>query len=314
MSSMRTGADYRESLRDGRRVWVMGEGLVDDVTTHPATRAMVEEYVAWYDRHFDPAWQDVVLTPPDAAGRRSPWAYVRAEESRRPARDGPVLLRHDVPQRRQHHPHPGLRHTSSPWASSTRSSSATSRPSRSRNAAAYRELIARTGRFLTFCAGARHHRLSPARGSGRARGAARRPRDRRRPRAPRQGRHAHQPGLRRGRLHRRALRRGLSAAIAPPSSCRSTPPASPWSAARSSARHANPFIAPAQQPLRRARRPDVARRRARPVGARLPDRARRPSRWRRWLLLASALLLAVQGRVHPGPGAGLHACHGARGA
>ena len=55
MAAMRTGADYRESLRDGRRVWVLGEGVVEDVTTHPATRAMVEEYVAWYDRHFDPS-------------------------------------------------------------------------------------------------------------------------------------------------------------------------------------------------------------------------------------------------------------------
>jgi aromatic ring hydroxylase len=51
---MRSGADYRESLRDGRKVWVMGMGEVADVTTHPATRAMVEEYVLWYDRHFDP--------------------------------------------------------------------------------------------------------------------------------------------------------------------------------------------------------------------------------------------------------------------
>ena len=45
---MRTGAEYRESLRDGRRVWIMGEGLIDDVTAHPATRATVDEYVAWY--------------------------------------------------------------------------------------------------------------------------------------------------------------------------------------------------------------------------------------------------------------------------
>ena len=58
---MRTGADYRQSLRDGRRVWVMGDGLVDDITTHPATRAMVDEYVAWYDRHANPAWADTVL-------------------------------------------------------------------------------------------------------------------------------------------------------------------------------------------------------------------------------------------------------------
>ncbi len=71
---MRTGADYRESLRDGRDVWVLGEGKVADVTTHLATRAMVDEYVKWYDRHFDPEWQDTLLTPPDAAGLRRPVA------------------------------------------------------------------------------------------------------------------------------------------------------------------------------------------------------------------------------------------------
>ncbi len=51
-TTMRTGSDYRTSLRDGRRVWVMNDGLVADVTTHPATGAMVEEYATWYDRHF----------------------------------------------------------------------------------------------------------------------------------------------------------------------------------------------------------------------------------------------------------------------
>ena len=32
---------------------------------------MVDEYVAWYDRHFDPAWQDVVLLKDGL-----PWGYV----------------------------------------------------------------------------------------------------------------------------------------------------------------------------------------------------------------------------------------------
>jgi aromatic ring hydroxylase len=73
---MRTGAEYREALRDGRRVWVVGEGAVEDVTVHPATRAMVDEYVAWHDRHFDPAWSDVLLAPPDAHGQRTPWALL----------------------------------------------------------------------------------------------------------------------------------------------------------------------------------------------------------------------------------------------
>ena len=71
---MRTGADYKESLRDGRDVWVVGEGAVADVTTHPATAGMVEEYVAWYDRHFDPEWQDILLTSPDGSGQRHPLA------------------------------------------------------------------------------------------------------------------------------------------------------------------------------------------------------------------------------------------------
>src|SRR5690242_7028254 len=73
---MRTGAEYREALRDGRRVWVMGEGVVEDVTTHPATRAMVDEYVAWYDLHRDPAWQEIAIRPSCAECERIPWAYV----------------------------------------------------------------------------------------------------------------------------------------------------------------------------------------------------------------------------------------------
>ena len=71
---MRSGADYRDSLRDGRKVWLMGGGRIDDVTTHPATRAMVEEYVRWYDRHADPAWQDVLWSPA-GAGEPVPWAF-----------------------------------------------------------------------------------------------------------------------------------------------------------------------------------------------------------------------------------------------
>ena len=72
---MRTGAEYREALRDGRKVWVMGGGAVDDVTTHPATRALVEEYAAWYDRHRDPEWRDVLLALPGDNGERAPWAF-----------------------------------------------------------------------------------------------------------------------------------------------------------------------------------------------------------------------------------------------
>ena len=78
---MRTGAEYRESLRDGRDVWLVGEGAVTDVTTHPSTSGMVEEYVAWYDRHFDADWQDVLLTEADAKGERRPLALTPPKTS-----------------------------------------------------------------------------------------------------------------------------------------------------------------------------------------------------------------------------------------
>src|SRR5262249_60081766 len=73
---MRTGSEYREALRDGRRIWVIGEGLIEDVTLHPATRPMVEEYVVWYDRHQDPEWRDLLLATPDAGGGPLPRAFV----------------------------------------------------------------------------------------------------------------------------------------------------------------------------------------------------------------------------------------------
>ena len=150
---MRTGSEYRAALRDGRRLWVIGEGAIEDVTVHPATRAMVDEYVAWYDRHFDPAWRDVVLAPPDARGDRRPWAFVvpstpddlramgrsyaattfvtAGNITHTPAYGHLIALGvHDAVRKRN--------------VSSAQIA----------NAAAYRDTIARTGRFLTFCAGA----------------------------------------------------------------------------------------------------------------------------------------------------------------
>jgi 4-hydroxyphenylacetate 3-monooxygenase len=150
---MRTGSEYRDALRDGRRVWVMGEGLIEDVTLHPATRPMVDEYAAWYDRHHDPAWQDVLLTPPDERGARRPWAFalprtpadLRAmgrsyaatifltagNMTHTPGYGNLIALGiHDVVRQRK------------------------VSPEQSASAAAYRDTIARTGRFLTFSAGA----------------------------------------------------------------------------------------------------------------------------------------------------------------
>ena len=151
--SLRTGAQYREALRDGRRIWVVGEGLIDDVTTHPATRAMVEEYVAWYDRHFDPAWQDVVLTPADAQGARMPVGYVvprSAEDLRMMGRcfSATTFLSAGNITHTPAYGHMialGVLHAVGLCNAS---------PQQVANAEAYRAEIARTGRFLTFAAGA----------------------------------------------------------------------------------------------------------------------------------------------------------------
>ncbi|MBI1847641.1 MAG: hypothetical protein HY294_00230 [Candidatus Rokubacteria bacterium] len=150
---MRTGAEYREALRDGRRVWVMGEGWIDDVTVHPATRAMVDEYVAWHDLHVDPDWQDVVLTPPDAQGTRRPWAFhlpTSPAELRAMGRCFSATTFLSAGNITHTPAYGNLIALGILDAVQQRNVSA----AQIANAAAYRDSIVRTGRFLTFSAGA----------------------------------------------------------------------------------------------------------------------------------------------------------------
>jgi aromatic ring hydroxylase len=150
---MRTGREYRAALRDGRRVWVLGEGAIDDVTTHPATRAMVDEYATWYDRHFAADWQDVVLTPPDARGGRTPWAFVLPTSAEHLRGMGRCYSATIFPSAGNVTHTPAYGHLIALGvldAVRQRNVSA----EQIAHAAAYRDLIARTGRFLTFSAGA----------------------------------------------------------------------------------------------------------------------------------------------------------------
>lgn len=159
---MRLGAEYRESLRDGRRVWVLGEGWVEDVTTHPATRNMVEAYVGWYERHFDPAWQDVALTPPDAKGVRREVGFIIPRTADDLVRMGRFFSKSlfACAGNITHTPAYGamialgIQH-----AVTQRNASA----EQVANAVAYRDMVAETGRFITFAAGAAPigHRLRP---------------------------------------------------------------------------------------------------------------------------------------------------------
>ncbi len=59
-----TGAEYLESLRDGREIWIYGE-KVKDVTTHPAFRNSVRMIARLYDALHDSERKDVLTTTTD---------------------------------------------------------------------------------------------------------------------------------------------------------------------------------------------------------------------------------------------------------
>jgi len=146
---MRTGAEYRRALRDGRCVWIMGEGLIDDVTAHPATRAMVDEYVAWYDLHFESAWQDIALRASDA----SPWAYVVPKSADDLSGMGRFFSATTFLSAGNMTHTPCYGHMIALGVLCSLREANFS-PEQIANASRYREMIADTGRFLTFCGGA----------------------------------------------------------------------------------------------------------------------------------------------------------------
>jgi 4-hydroxyphenylacetate 3-monooxygenase len=56
---IRTGDEYRESIRDGREVWVDGE-KVADVTAHPSLKPIIDARARIYDMAHDPKTRDVM--------------------------------------------------------------------------------------------------------------------------------------------------------------------------------------------------------------------------------------------------------------
>ena len=68
---IRTGDEYRESIRDGRVVYIDGE-RVDDVPTHPAFKPLVDVRARIYDLAHEPATQDVMSYVDPLTGERNP--------------------------------------------------------------------------------------------------------------------------------------------------------------------------------------------------------------------------------------------------
>ena len=70
-----TGAEYLDSVRDGREIWIYGE-RVKDVTTHPAFRNTVRMIARFYDALHDPARKAVLTTGTDTGtGGFTHWFY-----------------------------------------------------------------------------------------------------------------------------------------------------------------------------------------------------------------------------------------------
>ena len=63
---IRTGEEYRESLKDDREVWMNGE-RVKDVTTHPMFKPLVDVRARIYDMQHDPDTRDVMTYQDDGA-------------------------------------------------------------------------------------------------------------------------------------------------------------------------------------------------------------------------------------------------------
>ena len=56
---IRTGEQYRESIRDGREVWINGE-RVKDVTRHPMFKPLVDIRARIYDMQHEAATRDAM--------------------------------------------------------------------------------------------------------------------------------------------------------------------------------------------------------------------------------------------------------------
>src|SRR6516162_10975116 len=81
LSKPQTGAEYLESLRDGREVYIYGE-RVADVTTHPAFRNTARMTARLFDALHDPARQPRLTLPTDTGNGGFTHAFFKAPKTR----------------------------------------------------------------------------------------------------------------------------------------------------------------------------------------------------------------------------------------
>src|SRR5580693_6885909 len=75
-----TGAEYLDSLRDDRTVFIYGE-RVKDVTTHPAFRNTARMVARLYDAMYSPKHADKIMVPTDTGNGGKTHAFFKAPRS-----------------------------------------------------------------------------------------------------------------------------------------------------------------------------------------------------------------------------------------
>ena len=81
-----TGEQYRESLRDGREVYIDGE-RVESVPDHPAFGPIVDVRARIYDMAHEPAFRDVMAFEKDGEAFATAWRPPRVRDDWRAKRD-----------------------------------------------------------------------------------------------------------------------------------------------------------------------------------------------------------------------------------
>ncbi len=83
---IRTGQQYRDSIRDGRRIWINGE-RVNDVTTHPMFKPLVDIRARIYDMAHEEQYRDIMTYEQDgerfATGLKLPYTQQDWHDKRR---------------------------------------------------------------------------------------------------------------------------------------------------------------------------------------------------------------------------------------
>jgi hypothetical protein len=74
---IKTGQQYINSLRDGRRLFIDGK-VVSDVTAYPPLQGVIGTIAGLYDDQHDPALQDILTYVSPTSGERVSATYLEA--------------------------------------------------------------------------------------------------------------------------------------------------------------------------------------------------------------------------------------------